>query len=77
MPNGALKPSEKLRVAIVDDEPLARQLLREYLDADGRVEVAAECANGFEAVKAIGSSSRIWFSWISRCRSSTGLRCWS
>jgi two-component system, LytTR family, response regulator len=53
MPNGALKPSEKLRVAIVDDEPLARQLLREYLDADGRVEVAAECANGFEAVKAI------------------------
>jgi len=53
MPNGALKPSEKLRVAIVDDEPLARQLLREYLEADGRVEVAAECANGFEAVKAI------------------------
>jgi len=48
-----LKPSQKLRVAIVDDEPLARQLLREYLDADGRVEVAAECANGFEAVKAI------------------------
>src|ERR1700691_6244907 len=53
MPNGALKPSEKLRVAIVDDEPLERQLLREYLEADGRVEVAAECANGFEAVKAI------------------------
>jgi two-component system LytT family response regulator len=42
-----------LRVAIVDDEELARQLLREYLDADGRVEIVAECANGFEAVKAI------------------------
>jgi two-component system, LytTR family, response regulator len=48
-----LKPSEKLRVVIVDDEQLARLLLREYLEADGRVEVAAECANGFEAVKAI------------------------
>jgi hypothetical protein len=36
MPNGALKPSEKLRVVIVDDEELARQLLREYLDAEGR-----------------------------------------
>ena len=42
-----------IRVVIVDDESLARQLLREYLDADGRVEVVAECGNGFEAVKAI------------------------
>jgi two-component system LytT family response regulator len=41
-----------LRVAIVDDEELARRLLREYLVADGNVEIVAECANGFEAVKA-------------------------
>jgi len=53
MPGNALKPSDKLRVVIVDDEQLARQLLREYLDADGQTEVAAECADGFEAVKAI------------------------
>src|SRR6266478_183158 len=52
MPSSSLKPSEKMRVVIVDDE-LARRLLREYLEADGRVDVAAECANGFEAVKAI------------------------
>jgi len=44
---------DKVRVAIVDDEELARRLLREYLDADGRVEIVAECANGFDAVKAI------------------------
>ena len=43
-----------LRVAIVDDEELARGLLREYLKASSGVEVIAECANGFEAVKAIG-----------------------
>jgi two-component system LytT family response regulator len=42
-----------IRVVVVDDEELARQLLREYLEADGRVEIVAECANGFEAVKAI------------------------
>jgi two-component system, LytTR family, response regulator len=48
-----MKPSEKMRVVIVDDEELARRLLREYLEADGRVEVAAECADGFEAVKAV------------------------
>jgi two-component system LytT family response regulator len=42
-----------LRVAIVDDEIPARQVLREYLDGQPGVEVVAECANGFEAVKAV------------------------
>jgi two-component system LytT family response regulator len=42
-----------IRTVIVDDEPLARQLLREYLAADEEFEVVAECANGFEAVKAV------------------------
>src|SRR5580698_1697093 len=43
-----------LRAAIVDDEELARQLLREYLWEAGGVEIVAECGNGFDAVKAIG-----------------------
>ncbi len=43
----------RLRVAIVDDEMPARQILREYLDALADVEVVAECANGFDAVKAV------------------------
>jgi len=42
-----------VRVIIVDDEYLARALLREYLAADADIEIVAECANGFEAVKAI------------------------
>ena len=42
-----------MRAIIVDDEELARQLLREQLWDAGGVEVVAECANGFEAVKAI------------------------
>lgn len=41
-----------LRVLIVDDEEPARALLREYLAGVPGVEVAGECANGFEAVKA-------------------------
>ncbi|MGD1147123.1 MAG: LytTR family DNA-binding domain-containing protein [Thermoanaerobaculaceae bacterium] len=45
--------SERLRVAIVDDETPARSLLREYLSAFPDVEIVAECANGFEAVKAV------------------------
>jgi two-component system LytT family response regulator len=42
-----------MRIAIVDDEELARQVLREYLAALPDVEVVAECANGFEAVKTV------------------------
>jgi two-component system LytT family response regulator len=42
-----------MRIVIVDDEPLARSVLREYLAEDADVEIAAECANGFEAVKAV------------------------
>jgi two-component system LytT family response regulator len=41
-----------LRALVVDDEAPARSLLREYLAAHADVEVSAECANGFEAVKA-------------------------
>lgn len=42
-----------IRAVIVDDEPLARDVLREYLAADDEFEIVAECANGFEAVRAV------------------------
>jgi len=46
-----------LRIAVVDDEPLARAVLCEFLAAEPNVEVVAECANGFEAVKAVSEKS--------------------
>ena len=42
-----------MRVAIVDDEELARKIVREYLAECEDVEIVAECANGFEAVKVV------------------------
>jgi two-component system LytT family response regulator len=48
--------SAALRAVIVDDEELARGYLRELLREHPEIEIAAECANGFEAVKAIGES---------------------
>jgi two-component system LytT family response regulator len=42
-----------LRVLIVDDEELARKVASEYLAGQPDVTVVAECANGFEAVKAV------------------------
>src|SRR5215468_605035 len=44
---------KKLRVLIVDDEELARFVVRELVEAQGGIEVVAECTNGFEAVKAV------------------------
>src|SRR3974390_164931 len=44
---------EKITAVIVDDEELARRGLREYIAASEDVEIVAECANGFDAVKAI------------------------
>lgn len=44
----------RIRALIVDDEAPARRLLREDLAAHPEVEVVGECANGFEAVKAVG-----------------------
>jgi two-component system LytT family response regulator len=45
--------SEPLRIVIVDDESLARAVVREYAAADPGIEIVADCANGFEAVKAV------------------------
>lgn len=42
-----------IRAIVVDDETLAREYLLDLLEAHPEVEVVAECANGFEAVKAV------------------------
>jgi len=41
------------KVILIDDEPLARQLIKTLLSAYSQVEVVAECADGFEGFKAI------------------------
>ncbi len=44
---------DKMKILIVDDEPLARQIIVKYLEDQPDVEVVGECENGFEAIKAI------------------------
>ena len=47
------KAIKRLRTAIVDDEELARKVLRELLSEHPELEIVAECKNGLEAVKAV------------------------
>jgi len=50
-------PTGKWKAMIVDDEELARKLLREMLATHPEIEIVAECANGMEAVKAASELS--------------------
>jgi two-component system LytT family response regulator len=45
--------NRKWKALIVDDEELARKLLREMLASHPEIEIAGECGNGMEAVKAV------------------------
>jgi len=45
--------SNKIRVLVVDDEPLARRGIRQLLDSETDFEIVGECKNGREAVSAL------------------------
>ncbi len=42
-----------LRVLIVDDEPLAREMLRSLLQEERDIEVVGECGNAIEGISAV------------------------
>ncbi len=42
-----------MNVIIIDDEPLARSIVKEYLQSHPSVKIIAECNDGFEGLKAI------------------------
>ena len=42
-----------MKAVIIDDEPLARSVVKEYLQSHPEIEVMQECSDGFEGMKAI------------------------
>lgn len=44
---------DKISVLIIDDESLARELVKKYLSDNPDIEILGECENGFDALKAI------------------------
>jgi two-component system, LytTR family, response regulator len=42
-----------IKTVLIDDEPLARSVVREYLQSFSNFQIVAECNDGFEGVKAI------------------------
>jgi two-component system LytT family response regulator len=54
------------KIVIIDDEPLARSIVGEYLREYPGLQVMAECNNGYEGVKA-----------ILQHKPTLALKCWS
>ena len=42
-----------IKAIIIDDEPLARMIVQEYLQSYTGITVVQECGDGFEGIKAI------------------------
>ena len=42
-----------IHTILIDDEPLARSIVKEYLSSYDEIKIAQECNDGFEGVKAI------------------------
>jgi len=42
-----------MKVIIIDDEPLARSIIKEYLQTYSHIRIVQECNDGFEGIKAI------------------------
>lgn len=43
----------KIRLIIIDDEHLAREIVKSYLSQDDQIEIIGECGDGFEGFKQI------------------------
>ncbi len=44
---------DKVKVLIIDDEKLARDIVKKYLETRIDIELIGECTNGFEGIKSI------------------------
>jgi two-component system LytT family response regulator len=42
-----------IKAVIIDDEPLAREIVKEYLQTFSQIQLMQECGDGFEGLKAI------------------------
>lgn len=52
-----MKTDRRIRALIVDDETLARSVIKEYLKNHPDVEIIGECGNGFDAVKEVSEKN--------------------
>lgn len=65
------------KVVIIDDEFLARSMVKEYLQKFPQLELAAECGDGFEGIKAIQEHKPDLIFLDIQMPKIAALKCWS
>ena len=65
------------KVIIIDDEPLARSIVIEYIQNFPDLVVSQVCSNGYEGVKAIQQYKPKLIILDIQCQRSMVLKCWS
>lgn len=65
-----------IKVLIVDDEPLARENLRVFLQEQSDIEIVGECSNAVEGIGAVHKLRPDVLFLISRCRASVVWKWW-
>jgi two-component system LytT family response regulator len=52
-PQSSQPSSQRITAVLIDDEPLARMIVREYLESYPNITIVQECNDGFEGLKTI------------------------
>jgi two-component system LytT family response regulator len=66
-----------MKVIIIDDEPLARSIVKEYLQQYPAIELVQECNDGFEGLKAINQHQPDLIFLDIQMPKINGLKCWN
>ena len=51
--------NKKIKVIIIDDEKLAREIIKSYLKKFDNIDLVAECSDGFEGIKQINVNCQL------------------
>ena len=54
-----MENSQKIKCLIVDDEPIARKIIKNYIDQIVFLDNAGECKNGIEALDILAKNKEI------------------
>ena len=65
------------KVIIIDDEPLARSIVIEYIQHFPDLVVSQVCSNGFEGKKQFSNTSLTSSFLTFKCQRSMALKCWN
>ena len=66
-----------IHTILIDDEPLARSIVKEYLSTYDEIKIVQECNDGFDGLKAIAQHKPNLIFLDIQMPKITALKCWN